>query len=458
MDGQQSTFLMEYVPYFNGGLFTDSQPGAGDGLEVLDLTVIPGAVEVLRDVAQVEWGSVNPTIFGTLFEGALDINKRAQLGVHYTSEADIRLVVEPVLMQPLYREWESVQAEAGPLLQTYLTSDAPKTRQTAHEQLVALHDRMMTRLENTRVLDPACGSGNFLYMSLRALKDLEGRVRRFFEPLNLPFRDVVTPRQLYGIEKDEFAANLAKVVVWIGYLQWRYEDEGGILHVHNPRKYDHPRALPHPILRDKNNADEPDRIVCDDAIMRYDAEGKPYEPDWPEVDVIMGNPPFLGDKRMRSELGDLYVDHLRELHGGRVPGGADLVMYWYEKARTKIEQGKAVNLHVRTGLLATQSIRMGANREVLERIKATGDIFMAWSDRPWVLKGAAVRISIVGFDDGTEKDYRLDDVPVTHLNSDLQNTIDATKAKTFRTYALEPVLREKVSVMDGDFLPQLRNF
>jgi len=238
---------------------------------------------------------------------------------------------------------------------------------------------------------------------------------------------VVTPRQLYGIEKDIFAARLAHVVVWIGYLQWRYEQDG-LLYPVLPRSLPHPRNLPNPIIQDKLSANEPDRIINDDAIMRYDADGKPYEPEWADVDVIVGNPPFLGDKKMRRELSDAYVDDLRRLYANRVSGGADLVTYWYEKARAKIE-GKTTKS---AGLLATQSIRMGAHRAILDRVKQTGDIFMAWSDRGWRIDGAAVRISIVGFDDGTRKEYVLDGAPVDHINADLQNTIDATKAKTLK--------------------------
>ncbi|MBZ0320613.1 MAG: SAM-dependent methyltransferase, partial [Anaerolineae bacterium] len=218
MDGRTSRYIGQPVPYFNGGLFADSGPDTNDGVEVLDITQIIGAMDILRQVSEAEWQDVNPTIFGTLFEGALDDSKRAQLGAHYTDEPDIRLVVEPVLMQPLRQQWEAIQAEAAPLLQTYATATAAKPKEVARLKLVELHDRMMHLLENTRVLDPACGSGNFLYVSLLALKDLEAEVRRFFGRLGLPFRDVVTPRQLYGIEKDEFAAKLAHVVVWIGYL------------------------------------------------------------------------------------------------------------------------------------------------------------------------------------------------------------------------------------------------
>src|SRR5262249_45071022 len=155
-----------------------------------------------------------------------------------------------------------------------------------------------------------------------------------------------------GIEKDEFAAKLAHVVVWIGYLQWRYEDEG-VLHPYlKESSRPHPRQLPNPIIQDKEQPDEPYRIVNDDAILRYDANGKPYEPEWPAVDVIMGNPPFLGGNRIRGELGNQYVDALFKLYDGRVPAFADLVCYWWEKTRDRIEQKKAR----RAGLLATNSI------------------------------------------------------------------------------------------------------
>jgi hypothetical protein len=261
MGGERDNYYMEYVPYFNGGIFAESQPGANDQYEVLDLALLPEAFAILQKVSKADWRFVNPTIFGTLFEGALDVSKRAQLGAHYTSEADIRLVLEPVLMQPLYRQWEQIQHEAQAHMQVYLSPGSPKDNQNARERLLVLRETMQQAIVNTTVLDPACGSGNFLYMSLRFLKELEGKVRHFFEPLGLPFSDLVTPRQLYGIEKDEFAANLAKVVVWIGYLQWRY-DAAGILHAYNPNKLrNFPDALPHPIIKDKNHPDEPDHIM-----------------------------------------------------------------------------------------------------------------------------------------------------------------------------------------------------
>lgn len=415
MDGRVRDFMYQPVRYFNGGLFA---PGDDEGehAEVLAIAGIPGTMDLLRRVSDASWREVNPTIFGTMFEGALDPGKRAQLGAHYTSEADIRLVLEPVLMLPLNREWEAIRAEAEPLLQTFLSTETPpKGKHQARERLVPLYERMMDRLEKTTVLDPACGSGNFLYVSLRLMKDLEDRVRAFFAPIGLPLRDVVTPRQLYGIEKDAFAAKLAQVVVWIGYLQWQYENNRAALD-----------NLPSPILRDKTNPDEPDHILNDDAIMRYDANGKPYEPDWQAVDVIVGNPPFLGGKKLRSELTSEYVDQLFSVYKGRVTSESDLVCYWFEKARIQIENRRGK----RAGLLATNSIRQTANRVVLERIKSSGNIFLAWSDREWVLDGANVRVSIVGFDDNQEREYTLDGMHVTNINADLQAHLDFTQVKS----------------------------
>ena len=202
-----------------------------------------------------------------------------------------------------------------------------------------------------------------------------------------------------------YAHELASVVVWIGYIQWQH-DNGFIIGSH-------------PILRPLKN------IQRMDAVLAYNALGIPSEPEWPEADVVVGNPPFLGDKKMREGLGDKYVDDLRNLYEGRVPGGADLVTYWFERARQQIK-----NKHLkRAGLLATNSITMMGNRPVLQRIKETGDIFMAWSDRPWVLDGAAVRVSMVGFDDGTQSQRTLDGLVVAAINSDLTSTADATAAR-----------------------------
>ena len=194
-------------------------------------------------------------------------------------------------------------------------------------------------------------------------------------------------------------------MVWIGYLQW-------ITANGFPPKLD-------PVL------DPLDTIRIMDAIADRSEPDHPCEPQWPAAEFIVGNPPFLGGKRLRSELGDAYVDALFAVYDGRVPREADLCCYWYEKAREAIAAGSAR----RAGLLATNSIRGGANRKVLERIKASGDLFMAWADRPWILDGAAVRVSMVGFDDGSERGHVLDGAPVQQINPDLSGMVDVTVAQ-----------------------------
>jgi type II restriction/modification system DNA methylase subunit YeeA len=168
-----------------------------------------------------------------------------------------------------------------------------------------------------------------------------------------------------------------------------------------------------------------DTIRLQDALLDRSDPGHPREATWPAADVIIGNPPFLGGKRLRAELGDAYVDDLFAVYDKRVAREADLVCYFFEKARARIEHDQTQ----RAGLLATNSIRGGANREVLQRVKASGDIFLAWDDEPWILDGAAVRISIVGFDDGTEPERTLDGEPVTTINADLTSSVDITRAK-----------------------------
>ncbi|HEY1257460.1 MAG TPA: DNA methyltransferase, partial [Terracidiphilus sp.] len=230
-----------------------------------------------------------------------------------------------------------------------------------------------------RILDPACGSGNFLYMALWLLLDLWKKAQIFAADLRLPtfLPCNVGPSQLYGIETNVYAHELASVVVWIGYLQWQRENR--------------PEDTTEPILKKLDNIQHRDAIMelDSDGKPKLDAQGNPSEPAWPSVDFIVSNPPFLGGSKIRAELGDEYVEALRKLYEGRVPGGADLVTYWFEKARAQIESGYAK----RVGLLATNSITMVGNRPILERIIASGGIFMAWSDREWVNEGAAVRVS-----------------------------------------------------------------
>ena len=387
------------IRHFNGGLFdTDAAlPLDGDGLTIL------------HRVAALDWSNIEPSIFGTLFERSLDPGKRSQLGAHYTSKEDIGLIVEPVVMAPLRRAWEALKQQGSDLAQKRDAAGTPQLRSRYHNELERLLTGFMQRLAALRVLDPACGSGNFLYVALRMLLDLWKEVAVFAGTLGLPLLLPLpgfapSPEQLYGIELNAYAYELAQATVWIGYIQWLHENGYGV-----PSE---------PILKPLHN------IQQMDAILAYDAQGKPVEPGWPAADVIVGNPPFLGDKKMRAELGDEYVNNLRKFYEGRLPGVSDLVIYWLEKARELIANGKTK----RVGFLSTNSLRQQGNRFVLERIKQSGEIFMAWSDRSWILDGADVRVSMVGFDDGTEKQKFLDGKPVNQINADLTSTVDTTKA------------------------------
>jgi len=387
------------IAHFNGGLFADDAvPGAPWALTRDDLAV-------LQRACRLNWASVEPAIFGTLFERSLDPAKRAQLGTHYTSRADILLIVEPVLMAPLRREWETVQEQAQVLIaKREAASGVARARQ--QDALRRLLVGFSSKLAAIRVLDPACGSGNFLYVALKQLLDLEKAVITFAAQHGLTtWFPQVKPDQLYGIELNPYAHELAQVVVWIGYLQWLHDN--GFATVSGT------------ILRRLDNIKEMD------AILVLNEEGLPIEPAWPEADIIIGNPPFLGWYKVRHELGDGYAEPLFRLYGDRVPASADLVCYWFERARAQIADGRAK----RAGLLATNSIRGGANRKVLDRIKQTGDIFLAWSDRPWILDGAAVRVSMLGFDDGREKERVLDGATIPSISADLRAGLDLTQAQ-----------------------------
>jgi len=389
-------FGVEDIVRFNGDLFADP--------DAIDLT--REELEMLAEAARLDWGSIEPAIFGTLFERGLDPAKRAQLGAHYTSRDDILRIVEPVVMKPLRREWAAVRARADELAEAFWAAKSPSQRERRRKELASVLLDFQERLASVTILDPACGSGNFLYVALEQLKNLEKEVISYAAHRGLSMLlPRVTPRQVHGIETNAYAHELAQIVVWIGYLQWTTAN--GF-----PLRMD-------PVL-------EPlDSVLLMDAILDRSDPDQPREPAWPDAEFIIGNPPFLGGKRLRTELGDEYVDDLFEIYSDRLPNFSDLCCYWFEKARAMIAAGRAR----RAGLIATNSIRGGANRRVLERIKQTGDIFMAWDDEPWVLEGAAVRISIVGFDAGVEKTRRLDGVLVAAINPDLTAAVDLSLAK-----------------------------
>ncbi len=266
-------------------------------------------------------------------------------------------MIEPVVIAPLRREWEAARQDAL----AALNGEGKHARLSANGRQDAFRRRVQAfqdRLAGVRVLDPACGSGNFLYVTLSALMDLEEEVLAFGAlhglPQGLP---LVGPEQVLGLEINPYARELAQVVVWIGFLQWRLDNGFG---------------WSEPVLAPLET------IWLQDALLTRDAAGAATEAEWPAAEFIVGNPPFLGGKRLRAELGDDYVDDLFAVYTGDVARESDLACYFFEKARQRIAAGAAK----RAGLLATNSIRGGANREVLRRIKESGDIFMAWSDEP----------------------------------------------------------------------------
>lgn len=322
---------VEVIDWFNGGLFSSR--------EILPLE--RDDIQLLRELAALDWSAIDPTIFGTLFERGLDPDKRSQLGAHYTDPASILRLVEPVVLEPLRAEWAEVRSRIAATLEKAQAAKSPSARTKQVQAAQTLLQGFLDRLARFRVLDPACGSGNFLLLSLLRLKDLEHQVILEAETLGLPRAfPHVGPENVLGIELNPYAAELARVTVWIGEIQW---------------------MIGHGFSLSKNPILKPlETIVQRDAILAPDGT----EPEWPEADVIVGNPPFLGGSKKRGLLGDGYFEALERVYAGRVPAGADLVCYWFEKARAQITKGRLRA----AGLVATNSIRGGANRKALERI------------------------------------------------------------------------------------------
>ena len=374
------------IAHFNGDLF--------NAIDTVELSTT--ALQRLGEACERNWRDIEPSIFGTLFERALDASKRAQTGAHYTGADDIALVVEPVVMTPLRREWDAARAEIESLLDDE-DGDAARTRLEAFRR----------RLASVTTLDPACGSGNFLYIALRLLLDLEREVIDFAAARGWPgLTPTVQPDQMLGLEINHYAAELARTALWIGYIQWHWAN--GFAYTQRP------------ILTPLNT------IRQTDAILDLSDPDNPAEPEWPAAEFIVGNPPFLGHFPFRESLGDEYVDAVYALYGGRIPNSSDLCCYWFEKARAQIEAGATK----RAGLLATQAIRFQSNRRALTRIKETGDIFTAISDKDWVLAGATVHTSIICFDDGSEAERDLDGRRVGNINIDLTAGADLSLAET----------------------------
>ena len=389
----------EPVAWFNGGLFDDD-------------TALPldrEGIETALKAAALDWSEIDPSILGTLFERGLDPDKRSQLGAHYTDRDKIMRIVDPVIVRPLLAEWETAKAGIAATVERADAAGSPAAQTRLRRQADQALRAFLERLRRFTVLDPACGSGNFLYLALHALKDIEHRVQLEGETLGLARGfPAVGPANVKGIEINAYAAELARVSVWIGEIQWMRRN--GFSNSTNP--------ILNPL----------DTIECRDAILAPDGS----EPDWPGADVVIGNPPFLGNRKIRPELGDRVADTLPKLYKGMVKGKPDLVCYWFAKAGRSVAEGRIE----RAGLVATNSIRGGTNRVVLERIVDMSTIVDAWSDEPWVIDGAAVRVSMVCFagpNGGQKSEIRLDGQPVDEIYADLTGKvggegIDLTRA------------------------------
>lgn len=390
--------LMKQIKRFNGGLFK--------GIDPIPLNA--DQIQLLIDAAKADWRFVEPAIFGTLLERALDPRERHKLGAHYTPRAYVERLVMPTLIDPLTEQWHNVRTAAETLLRQGKTDKAVQEAQAFHYQLC-----------QTRVLDPACGSANFLYVAMEHMKRLEGEVLGYIAEQSQGQAMLETegltvdPHQFLGIEINPRAAAIAELVLWIGYLQWHY-------------KLNDRLDLPEPILRDFKN------IECRDALIDYgsrepelDENGEPVTiwdgiamktspstgeliPDetirttvyryhnprraeWPEADYIVGNPPFIGEKRMRDALGDGYVSAVRSVYS-ELPA-CDFVMYWWHKAAELVAAGSVKQF----GFITTNSIGQTKNRGVTApHLEKNAHIRLAIPDHPWVdgNDGAAVRIAM----------------------------------------------------------------
>ena len=385
----------EPVAYFNGGLFEDDAT----------LPLGKAEIETVLQVASLDWSEIDPSILGTLFERGLDPEKRAQLGVHYTDREKIMAIIEPVLIRPWLAEWETVKAEMSTTMEQAAVAKTKGLQTRQRKKAEKLLSKFLERLRKFTVLDPACGSGNFLYLALHALKDLEHRFQLEADAMGLQRGfPMVGPANIKGIDINPYAAELAQVSVWIGEIQWMRHN--GFSESDNP------------ILKPL------DTIECRDAILTPEGD----EPEWPEADVVIGNPPFLGNRKLRSELGPDYAEALTRTYSGLIRGKPDLVCYWFAKAGRLVAEGKVE----RAGLVATNSIRGGTNRLVLGKILEDSTIFDAWSDEPWVVDGAAVRVSLVCFaHKQAGHPVFLNGIAKTQINKDLTaETFDLTRASS----------------------------
>lgn len=417
MDKGEFAFAIEQtVRRFNGKLFKTAKALELDREDIGEL----------HAAAKRDWRKVEPAIFGTLLEQALNPKERAKLGAHYTPRAYVERLVFVTVIEPLRHEWSKVQATAERLKieADQLATDAEdrayklktkdqraldairdarsEARRTQQQAIDTIHD-FHKKLCETRVLDPACGTGNFLYVAMELMKRLEGEVLEALadmggqEALALD-KLAVDPHQFLGLELNPRAAAIAELVIWLGYLQWHFRTKGG-----QPAE---------PILRDFKNINfgKPGGY---DAVMTWDGYPTPHtetkdgrrvetypnarRPAWPEAEFIVGNPPFIGGKDIRASLGDAYTEALWGVHRD-INDSADFVMYWWDRAAAELTRAKSPLQ--RFGFVTTNSITQTFSRRVVARhleAKKPVSILMAIPDHPWTKatdKAAAVRIAM----------------------------------------------------------------
>lgn len=412
---RMSGWLRRKIMQFNGGLFEDSTA----------LPVTEDQLELLIEASEAKWNDVEPAIFGTLLERALDPIERHKLGAHYTPRAYVERLVMPTIIEPLREEWDNVFAAASKLydeaveLEGATDPKSEKTRRENRAEAVSLIRNFHQKLCNTTVLDPACGSGNFLYVSMELMKRLEGEVLNALRDFGGGEQALVTidPHQFKGIEVNPRAASITDLVLWIGYLQWHSRTLGKNAPIREP------------IIRKFHNIENRDAVLAWDAIepvtdeagnpvTRWDGRTmkkhpvtgedvpdetarvqelryiNPRKAEWPKADYIVGNPPFIGNKRMRLALGDGYTLAIRQVYTDVSPA-TDYVMYWWHVAA-----GLTLTEHARRfGLITTNSLRQTSNRIVLDHFLSRSEpvsLLLAIPDHPWIdsTQGAAVRIAM----------------------------------------------------------------
>ena len=387
----------------------------------------------LRQAASANWRDVDPSIFGTLLEQALDPDERRRLGAHYTPRAYVERLVVATIIEPLREEWANVLATIERKRGEIAGFGPQDLRRAAlYKEARGLAVGFHAKLCATRVLDPACGTGNFLYVALELMKRLEGEIIDAVESLGGQEgvtwldRTTVDPKQFLGLEINSRAVAIAELVLWIGFLQWHFRNRT--------------TQPPPPILHAYHNVVERDAVLAANKVLARDAKGKPltktrsdgallevyrYEkprlPEWPPAEFIVGNPPFIGGKDLRARLGDEYVEALWAAHP-QMNESADFVMYWWDRAADLLTR-KGTILR-RFGLVTTNSISQVFQRRVMERhlgAKKPISLVMAIPDHPWIKAApdsAAVRIAMTVGEAGTKEGVLREVVRETGLDTD----------------------------------------